>query len=91
MPETVLGSDAFLVLADEFERLQKEDVGGLKLMVKLSEAALKATGQSPNGLGVREIVERAKPLVRDFFAALHASVGMTGELGTPSQAGSSES
>lgn len=76
-----------LALEQEFLKLQAEEgLSGLGQVLKLSEVALKMTGQCEEGLGAKETIERARGVLRDFFGALRASADLTRELGPDAEA-----
>jgi len=79
----LLDSATFLVLSKEHEALRNSDAGGAETVLKLSEKVLQATGLWQDGMGVREMVEKAVPLLRDFFGTLRASATMLEGLDLP--------
>ncbi len=78
-----LDSATFLILSKEQEALSKAGTGGAEAVLKLSEKVLQATGQWRDDIGVKEMVEKAGPLLRDFFGTLKASAAIVEGLGLP--------
>jgi len=78
-----LDSATFLILSKEQEALSESEIGGAEAVLKLSEKALQATGQWREEMGVKEMVEKAGPLLRDFFGTLKASAAIVEGLNLP--------
>lgn len=78
-----LDSATFLILSREQEALTEAEIGGAEALLKLSEKVLQATGQWRDDMGVKETVEKAGPLLRDFFGTLKASAEIVKGLDLP--------